>query len=193
MMPKELKNGVYILLGLLVILILVNVLVVMPRYKKEPALTVASGPKEQAPLARQDNIVSLDTLKAIKKSRTAEEEYVLYSEERYSRNPFYWPGEKPQKKKALTTATPKANANAKAKAEKPQLSMVIIGEDRKQALLDNIYINEGDTFHDFLVKRITAREVVLLGDLGEVHISLAAGSKEDAAQQKTGEIGIIER
>lgn len=183
-MAQPYKNAVFVLVGLLVLLILVNVFMFMPQTRMEPARPVVAGSGMQPAAGTSDNIVSVDTLQAIKESKTAAE-HVLYSEEEFSRNPFFWPDEKIVKKKTIKTE--------KTAPKKPQLSMVIIGEHKKQALLDDVFVAEGGTFHGYRVKRITSRQVILESDLGEVRITLAAAGKDDKGKSQIGEIGIIER
>ena len=186
-MAQPYKNAVYALVGLLAVLILVNIFMIMPGTMVEPIAPMVSSREVQPGVTAKDNIMSVNTLQAIKQSRMGEEEHPLYTEERFSRNPFFWPDDKDDKveKKIITTK--------KAAPIKPQLSMVIIGEHQKQALLDDVFITEGSTFHGYRVKRITRRQVVLESDLGDIHITLATGGKDDKTKSQTGEIGIIER
>jgi hypothetical protein len=183
-MAQPYKNAVFVLVGLLVLLILVNIFIFMPRTRTEPAQPVVADSGMQPDASTGDNIVSVDTLQAIKESKTAEE-HVLYSEEEFSRNPFFWPTEK--------TVAKKITQKERVAPIKPQLSMIIIGEQQKQALLDDIFVTEGGTFHGYRVKRITNRQVILEGDLGDIRITLATGRKGDKTEQQTGEVGIIER
>ena len=183
-MAQPYKNAVYALVGLLAVLILVNIFMIMPGTMVEPIAPMLSSREVQPGAIAKDNIMSFNTLQAIKQGRMGEEEHPLYTEERFSRNPFFWPDDK-VKKKIITTK--------KAAPIKPQLSMVIIGEHQKQALLDDVFITEGSTFHGYRVKRITRRQVVLESDLGDIHITLATGGKDDKTKSQTGEIGIIER
>ena len=188
-MAQPYKNAVYALVGLLAVLILVNIFMIMPGTMVEPIAPMLSSREVQPGAIAKDNIMSFNTLQAIKQGRMGEEEHPLYTEERFSRNPFFWPDDK-VKKKIITT---KKVATKKAAPKKPQLSMVIIGEHQKQALLDDVFITEGSTFHGYRVKRITRRQVVLESDLGDIHITLATGGKDDKTKSQTGEIGIIER
>lgn len=183
-MAQPYKNAMFVLVGLLVVLILVNIFILMPRTRMEPAQPVVAVSGEPPGTSTRDNIVSVDTLQAIKESRTGEE-HVLYSEEEFSRNPFFWPTEK--------TVAKKITQKERVAPIKPQLSMIIIGEQQKQALLDDVFVTEGGTFHGYRVKRITNRQVILEGDLGDIRITLAAGRKGDQIKQGTSEIGIIER
>lgn len=188
-MAQPYKNAVYVLVGLLALLILVNIFMIMPRTRMEPVEPMVSSREVQPDIIAKDNIMSVNTLQAIRQSKSAEQESPLYSEEEFSRNPFFWPDEKVEKK-IITT---KKAGPKKAAPKKPQLSMIIISEHQKQALLDDVFVTEGGTFHDYRVKRITNREVVLEGDLGDIHIALATGGKDGKAKPETGEIGIIER
>ncbi len=69
--------------------------------------------------------------------------------------------------------------------------MVLISAGRKQALLDDVFIKEGDMFHGYLVKSIRDNEVVLSGNFGDLSIIL--GSGEEAEQQAQPPAGLIEK
>jgi len=185
MTPQLIKKSFIVLACLLAILILVNVFVFMPQLKREPAQPLVPGSAGRPGTIAKDNIISVNTLKAIREGKTADDRYALYTEEEFSRNPFLWPTEK--------TVSRKTAKKERPAPIKPQLSMVIIGEQQKQALLDDVFVTEGDTFHGYRVKRITNREVVLEGDLGEIRITLAIGVKNERTKPETAEIGIIER
>ena len=185
MTPQLIKKALLVLAALLAILILVNVFVFMPQLRREPVQPLVSDSEDQPGSIEKDNIMAVDTLKAIKEGKTADDRYALYTEEKYSRNPFFWPQEKAVSQKRIKKRKPEP--------KKPQLSMVIIGEHQKQALLDDVFVTEGGTFHGYRVKRIANREVVLEGDLGEIHITLASGGKDNRTKPETAEIGIIER
>ena len=191
-MAQPYKNAVYVLVGLLALLILVNIFMIMPRTRMEPVEPMVSSREKQPDIITKDNIMSVNTLQAIKQSKSAEQESPLYFEEEFSRNPFFWP-DGMDKKAGKKRITPKKDAPKKDAPRKPQLSMVIISEHQKQALLDDVFVTEGGTFHDYRVKRITSREVILEGDLGDIHIALAIGGKDGKAKPGTAEIGIIER
>ena len=182
MTPQLIKRALILLACLLLVLVLVNVFIFMPQLRRGPDQPLVTGSDGQPGIAARDNISSVDTLKAIREGQTANDLYALYTKEEYSRNPFFWPHEK-------TVQSQKD----KPETQKPQLSMVIIGEHQKQALLDDVFIREGDMFHDYRVKRITRNEVILAGDLGDISIALASGRKDDKAIPANGEVGIIER
>ena len=86
-----------------------------------------------------------------------------------------------------TVTKTKASPQKPAPPE-PKLSMVIIGEGRNQALLDNVFVREGERFHGYLVKRITGNEVILSDDLGEISIFLASGDQTGDGSQSSGEL-----
>ena len=185
-MSQPYKKAVYALVGLLAVLILVNIFIVMPQNRLEPPQPTITFTEPEPGSSTKDNIVSVDTLQAIREAETAEQ-HVLYSEEELARNPFFWTDEKIRK------VEDKKNTTKKAQPKKPQLSMVIISEQQKQALLDGVLVTEGSTFHGYRVKRITGREVVLTGDIGDIRITLAAGGQDDKGKPQTDGIGIIER
>jgi len=185
MTPQLIKKAFLVLTALLATLILVNVFVFMPQLRREPVQPLVPDSEDQPGSIAKDNIMAVDTLKAIKEGKTADDRYALYTEEEFSRNPFFWPQEKAVPQKQIKKGKPEP--------KKPQLSMVIIGEHQKQALLDDVFVTEGSNFHGYRVKRIANRELVLEGDLGEIRITLASGRKDDRTKTETAEIGIIER
>ena len=180
-MGRLVKNIGLALLFLVAVLILVNIFVLMPLMRMTPVQTT-SIPAEEAlkKVEHDDTIVEVDTLAVIRKNGIGESAAYIESEDVSLRNPFFWPGEKFQQKKAVKQAP-----------KQPRLSMVIIGEGRKQALLDDVFVREGDRYHGYLVKRIEEHQVVLVDDLGELRIYLATNADKSGQVQPTP--GLIER
>ncbi len=179
-MGRLVKNIGLALLFLVALLILVNVFVFMPQKHLNPVQVATLAEEAPVKMEQDDIIVMVDTLAVIRKNGIGEG--IIYGdpEDDVLRNPFYWPAEKSQQKKSVQQAP-----------RQPQLSMVIIGEKGKQALLDNAFVHEGDMYHGFLVKRIEDHQVILSDDLGELRIYLAAGADEKGQAQPPG--GLIER
>ncbi len=168
-MSRLLKNIGLALLFLVAVLILVNIFVLMPRMRLEPAQTTSVPAEEVYESAKPDSaIVAVDTLAVIKKNGLGEGPIFIDPEDENLRNPFFWPEEKIQLKKAEEPAP-----------QKPLLSMVIIGEGRKQALLDDAFVREGDMYHGYLVKRIEEHQVVLADELGELRILLTTDTERE--------------
>jgi hypothetical protein len=172
-MERLIKNIGLALLFLVVALILVNVFVIMPLMRLSPEQTTAVPVEETQIRAKHDDaIVAVDTLAVIKKNGIGEGALYIDSEDKNLRNPFFWPGKKFQQRKKV-----------KQEPKQPMLSMVIIGEGRKQALLDDAFVREGDMYHGYLVKRIEEQQVVLVDELGELRIHLAANAEKNGQVQ----------
>ncbi|MDX1777222.1 MAG: hypothetical protein R3297_11625 [Desulfobulbales bacterium] len=179
-MGRLLKNIGLALLFLVVVLILVNIFIILPLLRVAPVET-AFIPAEEHPgdVVPVNAIVASDTLAVIRQKGNDGGPLYMGPDDADVRNPFFWPEKKIQKKKSVRPAR---------KAPKlPQLSMVIIGEGRKEALMDDVFVREGDTYHGYLVKRIEEHQVVLVDNSGEVHINLAtAANKKGMVQTPPG-------
>jgi len=184
-MGRLMKNIGLALLFLVAVLILVNIFVLMPLMRIGPVQTTPVPAEETSiNLELDDAIVTVDTLAVIRKIGNRVDMRYLDAEDENVRNPFYWPEEKPQQKKAVKQA-------AKQEVKQPQLSMLIIGEGRKQALLDDVFVQEGDKFLGYLVKRIEYQQVVLVDDLGELRIHLATTVDQNGKPQAVP--GLVEK
>ena len=179
-MTRLLKNIGLALLFLVAVLILVNIFVFMPLMRLAPVQTTFI-PGEEIPesVEPDDAIVAVDTLAVIRRNGIGEGVIYIDPEDESLRNPFFWPEEKTQKKKAAEPAP-----------EQPQLSMVIIGEGGRQALLGDAFVREGDMFHGYLVQKIEEHQVILVDDLGELRIFLA--TTVDKSGQPQPPPGLIE-
>ena len=179
-MGRLVKNIGLALFFLVALLILVNIFVFMPQKHLNPVQVASLSEEAPVEMEQDDTIVMVDTLAVIRKNGIGESIIYRRPEDEIVRNPFYWPAEKSQQKKSIQQVP-----------KQPQLSMVIIGERGKQALLDNAFVHEGDMYHGFLVKRIEEHQVVLMDDLGELRIYLTAADDKSGRAQPPG--GLIER
>ena len=184
-MDFSLKTVGLWLLILVAVLVLLNIFVIMPHLSLKPEL-IPTIQKEFAERVERDAVVfRVDSLAVIKKNDSGRDVIQSDSIDQTFRNPFFWPEEKPQQKKAKKAVARKTvvqkPVGEKPEPEKPQLSMVIIGKGRKQAMLDNVFIREGDMFHGYLVKRIVSNEVILSDEFGELSIIL------DTSEGKSGQ------
>jgi hypothetical protein len=176
-MGRLLKNMGLTLLFLVAALILVNIFVLLPLTQMS-SVDITPIPVEKAPekVEYDNRIVAVDTLAVIRQQGVVEGVVYMDPEDTNLRNPFFWPGKKKQQRKKMKQAP-----------KQPQLSMVIIGEGRKQALMDNVFVREGDMYHGYLVKSIEEHQVVLVDDLGELRIHLTtAANKSGMAQPPSG-------
>jgi hypothetical protein len=188
-MERLFKNIGFAVLLLVAVLILVNIFVIMPLMRLKPETNAYVQEETVESIEPEAAVITTDTLTIIKQTGGDEVGVHIKSENKSSRNPFFWPGEKLQQK-TVAKGTPEGTP-PKVEPPKPLLSMVIIGESRKQALLDNVFVREGEMFHGYLVKRIADNKVVLSDDLGEFNIYLVSVDKTDEQGQPT--TGLIER
>ena len=189
-MPRLVKNIGFAVLFLLAVLILVNIFVIMPLMRLQPEKTAFVEQEVIERVEPEAAVITVDTLAVVKQTGGDEGAVQVSSSNKSSRNPFFWPGEKVQQKKT-TTGTATNDVPQKTEPPKPQLSMVIIGEGRKQALLDNVFVREGEMFHGYRVKRITDNKVILSDDLGELSIYLVSVDNGDGQSQSSA--GLIEK
>jgi hypothetical protein len=200
-MEFSLKNMGLGLFFLLAVLVLVNVFVIMPSLSLKPEHIPAIQEKAaEEKSVKRPVVLSVDSLAIIKEEGTGEGVIQIGSDNQTLRNPFFYHGENSQQKKVKETVAvkpvavkPAAVKPAVDKPEppKPQLSMVIISQGRKQALLGDVFVKEGDYFHGYMVKRIEENEVILSDALGDFSIFLTTGGKESG--QDVSPRGLIER
>ncbi len=194
-MEISLKNLGFGLLLLVAVLVLVNIFAIMPFLTVKPVQIPSILEEIAESVKPADVVLTVDSLALIKKSGTGEGVIHLDSDNQTLRNPFFWPEEKKQPPKVQETAAAKSEvvepAVDKPEPEKPQLSMVIISKGRKQALLGDVFIKEGDMFHGYLVKRLVPDEVILSGNLGDLSIFLTTVDEESGQELPPG--GVIEK
>jgi hypothetical protein len=195
-MEISVKNIGLGLFSLVAVLVLLNIFFIMPSLSLKP-VQISSIQEEIAEIVEPDTdaVLAVDSLSIIKKSSSGEGVIHIDSDDQILRNPFFWPGEKAQKDEAKDTAAAKPEsakpAAAEPEAQKPRLSMVIISAGRKQALLDDLFVREGDNYNGYKVKNISANEVVLSNYLGDLSILLTTSEEESDQEQSPG--GIIEQ
>lgn len=92
-----------------------------------------------------------------------------------SRNPFLWPGEStlPPEKPAAPPTTAAATATApEEKSAPPQLKMILIGERKKMAVINDAFVFEGDKFMGSRVSKIEKGAVILSGPEGKTRLTV---------------------
>lgn len=180
------------LIGCLAGIVILNLYVVKPMLIASPAAAPALVAPVPAPLAGvdEDMLIIKDSEQAI---REIDSQLALDQEEgqvREHANPFLWSEElaavsnKKQIEKAARqeelqqekqqARQEEIEVRQQVEIQRPKLTMVIIGEKRKLALLDDIFVYEGEQFREnMVVKEIRENEVVLLTDIEEIRIPLA--------------------
>ncbi len=189
-MSGTLKNMSLVLGLLVIILLLVNIFVFMPLMTEKP-VQLSVNPAEFPQVSESDDeIETIDTTVAIKDMSEGENYIHPDPGGETIRNPFFWPEENSRQLEIVETAETEEIV-VQEKKKRPHLSMVIVGEQRRQAVLDDVFVREGDVFHGYLVKMIAKEEVVLADKLGEVRIRL--GVSEENVEQAPSPPGLIER
>ena len=195
-MEISLKNMGLGLFFLMAVLVLVNIFVIMPSLSLKPEhIPAIQEEAAEEKSVKRPVVLSFDSLAIIKEEGTGEGVIQIGSDNQTLRNPFFYPGENSQQEKPKKTAAVKSAAVKpavdKPEPPKPQLSMVIISQGRKQALLGDVFVKEGDYFHGYMVKSIEENEVILSDALGDFSIFLTTGGKESG--QDVSPRGLIER
>jgi hypothetical protein len=145
-----------------------NVYMIKPALQPTlPAIEPLPAAKESPP-AVNSNVVAA-TLAQIK--ATEQSPAVLSATRQVSRNPFLWPGEStlPPEKPA---AKPTEVAVTVEKSAPPQLKMILIGERKKMAVINDVFVFEGDKFMGSRVAKIEKDAVTLSGPEGKTRLVL---------------------
>ena len=188
-MSRILKNMGLLLGFLIIILVVLNIFVVMPLLREKP-VQLSTIPEELPErLEFDDDLVIIDTLAEIRDVNGDESYIHVDPGDENIRNPFFWPEERKEVVEIVETGEPVGTEESEP--QKPQLSMVIVGKQRRQALIDEVFVSEGDKFYGYQVKRITENEVVLSDGLGDLSIFLTTAGEESGQYLSPG--GLIER
>ena len=180
----------YLTCGLIIIL-LIFLLGVANFYFIQPGLAPQLPEPEKLPLeqtyqAPVDRNIVATTLEKIRTMFPPKELDKEFEPRRVARNPFLWPEEMLEKQYAKQYATAD-RPNAKKEGEEtalPRLNMILIGENRKIALINDKLVFEGTIFNGDMVHSIKEKEVVLKGDSGETRLSLAKYTFAPAAKEE---------
>lgn len=166
----------YVTYGL-VLTVLVVGLVFANTYYIQPSLTPQLPKPEPLPpqatfTTPVDSNIVATTLEKIKTMFPQKEFQKEFEPRRVQRNPFFWPEE------MTGEGYPKAPVSAEAKEDEEkkgllQLSMILIGENRKLALINENLVFEGTRINGDLVYKIEETEVILKGDTGETRLALS--------------------
>ena len=168
MSPRDLLIFGLALLVLVIGIAGANLYLVQPALVPELPKAVIIPP-EQTPAPAVDSNIVATTLEKMKSMFPQKESEKDFLPRRVGRNPFLWPGETTEIEKIKRQAFSKGAVSEKKTAEKkaPRLRMVIIGEKRKVALINDSLLHEGDRFNSDTVHRIKQEEVVLKSATGE--------------------------
>lgn len=176
----------YLVSGLILI-VLVLVLAWANIYYIQPNLTPKLTKPEKLPAeatytAPIDKNIVATTLEKIKKMFAKKESPEGFQPRQVQRNPFFWPDEMVGEKYVKAPSEGKEEGKGKGL---PRLNMILIGENRKIALINDRLVFEGTPINGDKVQSIEEKEVILRGDTGETRLSLAeytiAPAKEEVA------------
>ena len=172
----------------LVLVVLVGALIWANISFVQPAVTpvlpkIKIAPEEQVTGPAYNKNIVATTLNKIK-SMFKKEDRKGFEPRYVGRNPFLWPEEKSfvSDGKKLQTSE-QAQMEGGEAAGLPKLKMVIVGENRKIALINTQLVFEGSKIGGDTVKKIEEQEVLLTGEKGETRLSLAE-YKFTPAQEK---------
>lgn len=163
----------YLVFGLILVALVVALAVVNAQFVR-PALTPVLAKPEPLPMEETaaapvtQNIVAttLEKIKTMFAERTSEEGF---EPRKVARNPFLWPGEIPGER--FAEAAPEAGASEEQRTL-PRLTMILIGEQKKIACINEQLLLEGSQFNGDRVASIKEKEVVLTGASGETRLAL---------------------
>ena len=165
-----------VLVGLIVLLACANFYYIQPSLTPDlpkPA-TIPAADTYKAPVDR--NIVAT-SLEKIRTMFPQKEFQTDFEPRRVERNPFFWPEE----------ALGLRYAQAPEVEEKGvmHLNMILIGENRKIALINDRLVFEGTRLNGEKVHQIKEKEVLLRSDAGETRLSLAEFAFTTPALEET--------
>jgi hypothetical protein len=131
-------------------------------------------PPEMAPPPPIDEKAEAATMEKIRAAMVKKGEGIAFEPRRVERNPFLWPeemesltGPKPPKEPAKKLVADLKKREDVEKRKRLQLRMVIIGEKRKIALLNDALVQEGSQFGGSTVYKIHEQEISLINEEGE--------------------------
>ncbi len=182
MSSKDYVASLLILVVLLIGVTALNIYVIKPALAPKFAVTAPTAPavSPQAFGTRNSfrkrgtvhNIVAT-TLEKIKKMFPAKEYSKSFEPRQVTRNPFFWPYEATTVEQMLDERQASLGDTEEAAERGTRLKMVILGENRKIALINNQILFEGSMYGADTVKNIYEKEVVLSGPSGETRLMMA--------------------
>lgn len=158
-----------VLLGLLAVLSLTNAYVIGP--KLTPRLP---EPDKLPPAKVYTSLVDKSSVATtMEKIRDMYPQKKSFEPRLVWRNPFLWPEEMLAVQKAVQKSESMITEAELKRKGKHRLSMIILGENRKIALLNNIFVFEGSRFNNTIVQKIDKKGITLKGPAGKIRVSLS--------------------
>ncbi len=173
---------------LVVVVLLVAGLGAVNSYYVKPAMAPQMPMVEPLPSggdkspAVDANIVAA-TLENIRSVQTAQAKQEPFQAREVSRNPFLWPGENVVQQDA---AAPVAEADQAVEQQPKIVRLILIGQNKKVALINDEFVKEGAMFQGSVVQKIEKNAVVLRGASGSERLPLGEMSYAFLAAQKNG-------
>jgi len=164
-----------VLVGLIVLLAFANFYYIQPSLTPDlpkPA-TLPPADTYKAPVNRNIVATSLEKIRTMFPQKGFQKDF---EPRRVERNPFFWPEE------ALGLRY--AEAPEVEERGLPHLNMILIGENRKIALINDRLVFEGTRLNGEKVHQIKEKEVLLRSDTGETRLSLAEFAFTPALEEK---------
>ncbi len=155
LLPSLLGIGVAVLIVVLVNLYLVQPRLALKLKAPEPLPTIEQMP---SPPPGKQVATTMNLIKKMAAAKSREKE--VFVPRQVLRNPFLDPALSVAKKEHKGVGG-RENSEDSEKDFLPRVQMVMIGEYRKSALLDDVLVAEGDLFRGYSVDRITEAGVSL--------------------------------
>lgn len=164
-----------VLVGLILLLALANVYYIQPSLTPDLPKPATIPPVEtfKAPVDRNIVATSLEKIRTMFPQKEFGKDF---EPRRVERNPFFWPEE--------PLGLRYAKAPEVEEKGLPQLNMILIGENRKIALINDRLVFEGSRLNGEKVYQIKEKEVLLRSDIGETRLTLAEFAFEPAREEE---------
>jgi len=164
-----------ILVGLLVLLACANFYYIQPSLTPDLPKPATLPPAEtyKAPVDRNIVATSLEKIRTMFPEKEFQDDF---EPRQVERNPFFWPEEALGLRYAEATDVEEEGVL--------QLNMILIGENRKIALINDRLVFEGTRLNGEKVHQIKEKEVLLRSDTGETSLYLAEFAFAPAPEEK---------
>lgn len=146
-----------------------NVYMVKPGMNPDMPTIEPLPPVGGQAVAVDPNIVAatLGQIKSVKSKGGLED----FEARHVDRNPFLWPGEG-LKKEIAADESAKAEGLEEAEEEPAVVTMILIGQNKKLAVINDEFVSEGDKFEGRRISRIVKNAVFIRGESGEKRVPL---------------------
>ena len=209
MTTQNVFTGIVVTVVLLLALIGANVYFVQPSMSLQLAQVEPLPPEGPGGPAADKNMVAA-TLAQIGAVKSGEAGAEPFTPRQVARNPFLWPGEREALEAAKQPAPvaetqPEAMAQGEAQSETPEpppvvVSMILIGQKKKTAVVNDQFVKEGEAFQDGRIYRIEKDAVVLLDkngktrrvEVGELTFAFMHQPKKGTPQPEAAAAGLNE-